>query len=400
VKEISNFNFCLYTDVLFGRDTEKEAGRMIKKHGGTRLMLLYGGGSVKKSGLFDRVVKSIKDTGLYFVEFGGVQPNPRRTLVEEAIKIAQEDKVDFVLALGGGSVMDSAKAIALALANDGEYWKFYNGTPAEKMAPVGTIHTLSATGSEMSRATVLVDDIEKGVKRALMCDPCRPVFAIMNPELTYSVSAYQTAVGAVDIFAHSFNRYFMREMHACLLADEFAEGLMRTVIKYAAVALAKPNDYQARAELMLAGSYSHNDLMQIGRSGMRGSEHPLEQQLSGHYDNAHGAGLAVVMPGWLQFIVDNGTPDQVARVAQFGVSVFGVRADMADTKAAAIEGIAAFRMWIRSLGMPLTLKELNIPKSDIPAIAKRLVDVMNGKVPGIIDLEEKDIIAIYNSVAE
>ena len=400
MKNFANFSLYLYTDILFGKDTEKETGKMIRKHGGSRVMVVYGGGSVKKSGLFDRVAKAIKDEGLHFIEFGGVQPNPRRSLVEKGIKIAQDEKIDFMLGLGGGSAIDTAKAIALALANDGEYWKFYNGTPAQKMAPTGTIHTIAAAGSETSRSSVLVDDIEKGHKLGFMWDPCRPVFAIMNPELTYSVDAYQTAAGSVDVLAHSVNRYFMKEMHTTRLGDELAEGLLRTVVKFAPIAVAKPDDYEARAELMLAGSFSHNDLMAVGRSGLRGSEHPLEHQLSGHYDTAHGAGLSVMMPGWLQFIVDNGTPQQVARVAQFAVNVFGIRPDMADPKATANAGLETFRAWIRSLGMPNTLKELGVPKEDIPAIAKRAAGANNGKIIGLIDLEEKDITAIYNSVAE
>jgi len=400
MKIFSNFNLCLYTDVLFGKDTEKETGKMIRKHGGQRVMVVYGGGSVKKSGLFDRVTQAIKDQGLHFVEFGGVQPNPRRSLVEKGIKIAQDEKIDFMLGLGGGSSIDTAKAIALALANNGEYWKFFKGIPAEKMAPTGTIHTIAAAGSEMSRSSVLVDDIEKGHKLGFMWDPCRPIFAIMNPELTYSVSPYQTAAGSVDVLAHSVNRYFMKEMHASRLGDEFAEGLMRTVIKYTSIAVAKPDDYEARAELMLAASFSHNDLMAIGRTGLRGSEHPLEHQLSGHYDTAHGAGLAVVIPGWLQYIVENGSPEKVARVAQFGVSVFGVRPDMADPKATANAGLEALRAWVRSIGMPNTLAELGVPRADIPAIVKRVVEAHNGKIIGLMDLEEKAITEIYNSIAE
>ena len=400
MKNFSNFSFYLYTDILFGKDTEKEAGKMIRKHGGSRVMVVYGGGSVKKTGLLDRVLRAIKDEGLYSIEFGGVQPNPRRSLVEKGIKIAQDEKIDFMLGVGGGSSIDTAKAIALALANDGEYWKFYNGVPAEKMAPTGTIHTIAAAGSETSRSTVLVDDLDKGHKLGLMWDPCRPVFAIMNPELTYSVSPYQTAAGSVDVFAHAANRYFMKEMHTTRLGDEFAEGLMRTVVKFAPIALAKPDDYEARAELMLTGSFAHNDLAALGRSGLRGSEHPLEHQLSGHYDTAHGAGLSVMLPGWLQYIVNNGSPEQVARVAQFAVSVFGVRADMVDAKSTANAGLAAFRTWIRSLGMPNTLAELGVPKGDIPAIVARVVEAHKGKIIGLMDLEEKAITDIYHSVAE
>ena len=400
MKNFSNFSLHLYTDILFGKDTEKETGKMIRKHGGSRVMVVYGGGSVKKSGLFDRVIQSLKDENLYFVEFGGVQPNPRRSFVEKGIKIAQDEKIDFMLGLGGGSAIDTAKAIALALANNGEYWKFYTGPPAEKMAPTGTIHTIAAAGSEPSRSSVLVDDLQTGRKLGFMWNPCRPVFAIANPELTYTVSPYQTGAGAVDIAAHTVGRYFTKNTPQSHLGDEFCEGLIRTVIKYAPIAVANPNDYEARAELMMAGAFSHSDLTWIGRGGIRGGEHPLEHQLSGHYDTAHGAGLAVVIPAWLQYVVDNGDPEHIARVAQFGVSILGVRADMLDAKATANAGIQALRAWIRSIGMPLTLAELGVPnpQEELPAIVKRVLDANNGKIAGFIDLDEKAVTAIFTSM--
>ena len=406
MKNFANFNLCLYTDILFGKDTEKETARMIRKHGGSRVMVVYGTGSVKKSGLFDRITKVLNDDGLYFIEFGGVLPNPRRSLVDKGIKIAREEKIDFLLGIGGGSAIDSAKAIALALANDGEYWKFYNGEVTGKMQPVGTVHTISAAGTETSRAAVLVDDLETGLKRGLMLDCCRPVFAIMNPELTYTVSPWQTAAGAVDILAHTVGRYFMpgpagsQDIYWSCLGDEFAEGLMRAVVKYGPVAVANPNDYEARSELMMAGAFSHNDLTNIGRSGVRGGEHPLESQLSGYYDTTHGAGLAVVMPAWLKYIVDNGRAEKAARIAQFGVKVFGVSPDMTDIKATANAGLEAFRSWIRSLGMPLTLAELGIPKTDLPLMIKRCMDVNKGKITGFMDLDEKAVSEIYTAMAD
>ena len=402
MKHFTGFNLRLYTDIRFGKDTEKEAGRMIRKHGGNRVLLVYGGGSVKKSGLYDRVINTLKDEGLYFMEMSGVQPNPRRSLVEKYIKIAQDDKIDFLLAVGGGSVIDTAKTIALALANEGEYWKFFSGTEPEKMAPVGTIVTISASGSETSRGVVIIDDTDTGSKRSLNWDCCRPVFSIMNPELTYPVSAYQTAAGAVDIVAHTVSRYFTRDNPLSSLCDEFAEGLMRTAIKYGPIALAEPNDYEARAELMMAGTFSHNDLTCIGRVGPRGGEHALEHQISAHYDTAHGAGLAVIMPAWLKYIADNGSEASVSRVAQFGVKVFGVKvgADNSpeNTRAVAIAGIEAFKTWIRSIGMPLTLAEMGIPKADLLSIIERAVNANKGKIAGYIELDEKAISAIYASI--
>ncbi|MDR1901053.1 MAG: iron-containing alcohol dehydrogenase [Treponema sp.] len=399
MKTFTNFSFHMYTDILFGRDTEKEAGNMIRKHGGTKVMMVYGGGSIKKSGLYDRVVKSLNDADIPFIELGGVKPNPLRSLVDKGLKIAQDEKVDFMLGVGGGSSIDTAKGIALGLANNGEYWKFYNNIPAEKMAKVGTIHTIAAAGSETSSSSVLVDDVETGRKRGFMWTPCRPVFAIMNPELTYTVSPYQTGAGSADIFAHTVMRYFIDS--ASYLGDEYCESTLRTVVKYAPVAIANPTDYEARAELMLAGSFSHNDLTSIGRSGPRGGEHGLESQLSGHYDTAHGAGLAAVMPAWLQYIVDHGSADKVARIAQFGVKVFGVEPDMADVKAVANEGLQRFRAWVKSIGMPLTLKELGIPKDDLQGVVDRCLDNLGGSLAGaFMDMDRNAVTAVFSSMVE
>ncbi|MDR2096141.1 MAG: iron-containing alcohol dehydrogenase [Treponema sp.] len=399
MKTFTNFSFHMYTDILFGKDTEKETGNMIRKHGGTRVMMVYGGGSIKKSGLYDRVVKSLNDAGIPFIELGGVKPNPLRSLVDKGLKIAQDEKIDFMLGVGGGSAIDTAKGIALGLANNGEYWKFYGNVPAEKMAKVGTIHTIAAAGSETSSSSVLVDDIETGRKKGFMWTPCRPVFAIMNPELTYTVSPYQTGAGSADIFAHTVMRYFINS--ASYLGDAYCESTLRTVLKYAPIAIANPTDYEARSELMLAGSFSHNDLTGIGRSGPRGGEHGLESQLSGYYDTAHGAGLAAVMPAWLQYIVDHGPADKVARIAQFGVKVFGVEPDMADVKAVANEGLRRFRVWIKSIGMPLTLKELGIPKGDLQGVIDRCLDNLGGALEGaFMDLDRNAVTAIFSSMVE
>ncbi|MDR1596910.1 MAG: iron-containing alcohol dehydrogenase [Treponema sp.] len=398
MKTFTNFSFNLYTDIRFGKGTETEAASLVKKHGGTKVLLVYGGGSIKKTGLYDRVVKSLKDGGVPFVELSGVQPNPRRSLVEKGIKIAKDEKVDFFLGVGGGSTIDTAKAIALAVANEGEYWKFYNGTPATKMAKVGTIHTISAAGSETSRSSVLVDDIDGTGKHGFMWEPCRPVFAIMNPELTYTVSAYQTGSGTADILAHSVMRYFMQA--DSYLGDEYAEATMRTVVKYGPLALANPNDYEARSELMLSGSCSHNDITGIGRQAPYGGEHGLEEQLSGYYDTAHGAGLSVVMPSWLQYIADHGKPNEVARVAKFGIKVFGADPDPADIKATADDGLRRFRAWLKSIGMPITLKELGVPKADLQAVIDRCVKSQKGTIHGYVDLGQDAITAIFTAVVE
>ncbi|MDR2932982.1 MAG: iron-containing alcohol dehydrogenase [Oscillospiraceae bacterium] len=398
MKNFTNFSFHMATEIVFGRKTELEVARLIRKHGGKKVMIVYGGGSIKKMGLYDTVVTTLDGAKIPYIELGGVQPNPRRSLVEKGLKMAQDENVDFMLAVGGGSSIDTAKAIALGLANGGAYWQFYNGTAPEKMAPVGTIHTISAAGSETSGSSVIVDDIGTGRKTSFMYPNCRPVFAIMNPELTYSVSRFQTGAGSADILAHTVNRYFMNA--ASNLCDEYGEGTMRTVVKYAPIAVANPNDYEARAELMLAGSFSHNDLTSIGRSGPRGGEHALEAQLSGTYDTAHGAGLAMVMPAWLQYIADHGNPEQVARVAQFGVKVFGANPDMADVKATADDGLNRFRAWVKSIEMPLTLKELGVPKEDLQSVIDKCNCDDQGILRGYMDLDKKAVAAIFSSIVE
>ena len=399
MKNYTNFDFHMYTQVVFGKGSEKRVAELIQKYGGTKVMLVYGGGSIKKIGLYDSVVTSLQTAGIPFVELGGVQPNPRRSLVEKGLTMAHEEKVDFFLGLGGGSSIDTAKAIALGMANDDDYWQFYNGTEVQKMAPVGTIHTIAAAGSETSSSSVLVDDLGTGRKQGFMYTAARPLFAIMNPEFTYTVSPYQTGAGTADVFAHTVMRYFSPAASA--LGDGYAEATLRTVVKYGPIAVKEPNHYEARAELMLAGSFSHNDVTGIGRDAVnRGGEHGLESQLSGHYDTAHGAGLAAVMPAWLQYIADNGTPEQVARVAQFGVKVFDVDPDMSDVKATADEGLQRFRTWIQSIGMPLTLKELGIPKSDLAAVVDRCIAANGGVVPGYMRLDHAAVTAIFTSMVE
>lgn len=396
MKEFTNFSFHLYTEILFGKETEKQVGKMVRKHGGTKVMLVYGGGSIKKSGLYDTVVNSLRAEGLDFIELGGVQPNPRRSYAIKGLEMAQAAGVDFLLGVGGGSSIDTAKAIAMGLANDGQFWQFYRGVEPLKMAKVGTIHTIAAAGSETSRSSVLLDDIETHRKYGFMWNATRPVFAIMNPELTYSVSTYQTGAGAADIFAHTVNRYFMAP--ASFLGDQYAEGTLRTVVKYGPIAVANPTDYEARAELMLAGSFSHNDLTGIGRASMKkGCEHALETQLSGTYDTAHGAGLSVVMPSWLQYLVNHGESIHVERVAQFAVNVFGVEPNPANPKAVANEGLKRFRAWLQSIGMPITLVELGVPREDLQEVIQKCNCNAQGIIEGFLDLDKGAVAEIFTT---
>ncbi len=397
MKKFTGFNLHMYTEIVFGRETERQVAAMVKKHGGTKVMLVYGGGSIKLSGLYDTVTSSFNEGGIPFVELGGVKPNPLRSFAYKGLDIAKKENVDFVLGVGGGSAIDTAKAIAIGLAYDADIWDFYSGKAApERMCSVGVINTISAAGSETSGSTVLVDDVEGTHKKGIMYpNVLRPVFAIMNPELTFSVSAYQTAAGAADIFAHTFDRFFIDS--SCCLGDEFAAGLLRTVVKYAPVAISRPGDYEARAELMLAGTFAHNDITGIGRSGQTLQTHGLESYLSATYDTAHGAGLAMLMPAWLEYVIENGGEQRAARAARFAEMVFDVKIDT-DNKAAASEGVKRFRAFIKSIGMPLCLKDMNIPEKDIPEIVKNCRSNAEGLLKGYLDLDKKAVEAIYRTL--
>lgn len=398
MKKFTNFNMHLYTDIVFGKDTAKQVGLKVKQHGGTKVMLVYGGGSIKQSGLYDIVTGALNEAGLPLVEFGGVKPNPLRSYAMKGLAIAKQENVDFLLGVGGGSAIDTAKAIALGLVYEGDIWDLYSGKVVpQRMQKVGTINTIAAAGSETSGSTVLVDDITGMFKKGMMYpNVIKPVFAIMDPCLTYSVPAYQTAAGAADIFSHTFERYFTDSNS--YLSDQFAAGLLRSVVKYAPIALERPDDYEARAELMLAASFSHNDITSVGRSGYGFTTHGLEAYISGHYDTAHGAGLAMLMPAWLKYIVENGDESKLGRAAQFAVDVFGVQSDMGDIKSVALEGVNRFRAWNRSIGMPVILSDMNIPCTDIPDIVKNTRSNAQGILTGYIDLDKKAVEAIFRSV--
>jgi alcohol dehydrogenase YqhD (iron-dependent ADH family) len=390
----------MYTEIAFGRGRVDDLAGLIRKYGGSKVLFVYGSGSIKRSGLYDRIVKALTDGGIAFAELGGVKANPLRSHVETGIALARSERTDFYLGVGGGSTIDTAKAIALAMANDGEYWAYYNGVEPPRMEPVGAINTIAAAGSETSGSTVLVDDLETGRKSGLMwTDVCRPVFAIMDPELTYTLPAAQTASGASDIFSHTFMRYFTN--YASYLGDAYCVATFRTIRKYAPVAVSCPGDYEAHAELMLAATFSHNDLTGVGRAGDgKGGEHGLERQLSGYYDFPHGEGLAVMMPAYLKYMVRHGSPYQVARVAEFGVRVFDAEPEMADTAAVALDGIERFTAWLRSLGLPTTLAELGVPEGEYDAAAGRCIDDHGGLLKGFMNVDAEGIREIFALAAE
>jgi hypothetical protein len=387
-----DFDYWSPTHIAFGKGKESQTGELVRRFGGRKALLHFGGGSAVRSGLLGRVKASLAEAGVDFVELGGVKPNPRSSLVEEGVRIAIAEGVDFILAVGGGSVIDSAKGIAIGAANGGEWRKYYAGREVKvkpsipAALPVGVVLTIAAAGSEASPNSVVNLEPEN-LKRAAGGDILRPKFAVMNPELTMSLPAYQTACGITDMFAHLCERYFSPTKDVAL-SDNLCEAVMRAVVEESAKVMANPDDYQARANIMWAGTIAHNNICGAGRV-QDWASHGMEHELSALYDCAHGAGLAVVMPAWMTFV--HGADD--ARFARFARNVFGVGFGESDEKAA-LDGIAAFRAWLKSLGMPLTFAELGAREEDIPLLVKTLN--LNGNTLGAFKpLTDADVEAIY-----
>lgn len=388
-KQYSNYDLWLYTEYAFGRGRANEVGELVTRHGGHKVMIVYSGGSIKKTGLFGRVTASLEAAGHEWVEFGGAKPNPVRSHVDKGIELAKQTGTDFYLGVGGGSAIDTAKCIAFGLQDGTPDWyphifSSWAGHPKAK-APFGTILTAAAAGAEGSTSMMMVDDIDKMDKFGSGGKFARPLFTILDPELTFTVSKFQTAAGAVDMFAHTLERYFPVEGRCCL-GDEFAAGQMRTVVKYAPIACEEPENYEARAELMLCGCFGHNDITVIGHPnpGRRGGPHYLEGCISGKYDATHGAGLAVIMPHWLKYTADF-SEEACRRVAKFAIQVWGVLPDPSDPKTVAYEGIRRMRAWLRDLGMPSTLTQLGIKEENIPDLMNHCMwdenDIHHGYVP-------------------
>lgn len=384
---MNNFNFYSPTFFVFGKERENEAGKYVKRFGGSKVLIHFGGGSVVKSGLLDRVKKSLTEAGITFAELGGVVPNPRSGLVYEGIEICKRENIDFILAVGGGSVIDSAKAIALGALYEGDFWDFYLGKRVEKALPVATILTISAAGSEGSNGSVITH--ENGMlKRACGGDAMRPVFSILNPELTCSLPNYQTACGSTDMMAHVMERYFTNTKDV-EITDRLCEGILLTIINETPKALADKNDYQSRANLMWAGMVAHNDICGVGRD-QDWSSHQMEHELSGLYDVAHGAGLAVMFPAWMKYVMHH----DVMRFAQFAVRVWGCEMDFSNPENTARQGIAKMEQFFISIGMPVRFSELGAKAEDISLLAKTM-GLGTGTVGGFVKLTEEDVTKIY-----
>ena len=391
---MNNFNFYAPTYFSFGKDTEKETGGLVKRFGGSKVLIHYGGGSVKKNGVFDRVVKSLKENKIDYVELGGVQPNPRSGLVYEGIELCRKENVDFILAVGGGSAIDSAKAIAAGVPYDGDFWDYYSTDKLiEEALPVATVLTIAAAGSEGSTGSVITHEDEMN-KWAANSEALRPVFSILNPENTCTLPAYQTACGITDIMAHVCERYFTNTTNV-EITDRLCEGILKTMITESPKVIADANDYEARANIMWAGMVAHNDICGVGRD-QDWSSHDLEHELSSLYDVAHGAGLAVMMPAWMTYVINH----NVMRSAQFAVRVWGCDMDFENPERTAKEGIARFRDFLSSIGMPGNFTDIGAKASDIPKIVEHIGFSDTKSLGGYVKIGAKEATEIYTIASE
>ena len=384
---MQNFVYNTPTKVFFGKDTHKNVGEIIKQYGFNKIMLQYGKGSIKKSGLYDEIVASLNANGIDFVELGGVEPNPKLDFVRSAVKIAKEQKVQMLLAVGGGSALDSCKYTAIGAFHDQDVWELVmNPTLLKGALPTAVVLTHSAAGSEMSNSAV-VTNMELNMKKGITTEFNRCLFAVCNPELTYSVSKYQTACGIVDMMTHSLERYFT----ACPetpLSDSITEALIRNVVSAGAVAVQNPTDYNARATLMWASSLAHNGLTFCGRENYL-AVHQLEHALSGEFDRvAHGAGLAVLYPAWAKYVYKYAPQ----RFAQFARNVWGV-VEQDDIKASEL-GIQKMAEYFKSIGMPTCLRDFDIEKESIPRIADLCTYGQTRTIKNYIPLGYQEIIDI------
>ena len=387
---MENFNFYSPTEFVFGMDRENECGELVKKYGGTKVLIHYGGGSAVRSGLIDRVKASLDAAGIPHVELGGVKPNPHDSLVYKGIEIVRENGIDFILAVGGGSTIDSSKAIAMGVPYKGDFWDFYEGKASAAAAlPIGVVQTIAAAGSEGSGDSVITKE-DGMLKRGASSEHIRPKFAVQNPALLCTLPAYQTACGITDIMAHVFERYFTNTLEV-EITDRLCEAVLLTMVKEGPRAIADPANYQVRANIMWAGTVAHNGVVGCGRS-QDWNSHAIEHELSALYDCAHGAGLAVIMPAWMEYVVDH----NVMRFAQMATRVFGCQMNFENPKATALEGIKAFRRFLHSIGMPINFAELGAKEEDIPKMVEKLNP---GDGWGFVPLKAKDVTEIYKIAA-
>lgn len=393
---MENFEFFTPTRMIFGKGTHLQVGKIVKEYGFKKVLVHFGGASAKKTGLLDAVTAALETEGIRYVTLGGVQANPTLAKAQEGIELCQKEGVDLVLAVGGGSVIDSSKCIADGAGNPGEdVWTYFRQEAVPKKAlPVGVILTLSASGSEMSASCVITNE-ENGFKRGFNSVTHRPLFSICNPELTYTVNKYQTACGTVDIMMHTLERYFSKTRDTDL-TDRMAEGLLKSTVEAGKTADREPDNYEARATLMWGGSLSHNGLTGAGRSFLM-QVHQLEHELSGMYPAiAHGAGLAALWPSWARYVC----PADTARFAQYAVRVWNIDMDFDCPMKTALAGIQATEDFYKSLGMPSTLKELGVEEERLEEMAEKCTNMGKRTLAGIRELGKAEMMEIYKMAME
>lgn len=388
---MENFQYYTPTKIIFGRGAEEQTGQLAAEQGCKKVLVHYGGGSVVRSGLLERIYRSLDAAGISYVSLGGVVPNPRLSLVYEGIRLARKEQVDFILAVGGGSVIDSAKAIGYGVANEGDVWDFYEKRRTAKAClPIGVVLTIAAAGSEMSDSSVITKE-EGWLKRGYSSNYARARFAVMNPELTMTLPKYQTASGCVDIMMHTMERYFNRSENM-EMTDGISEHLIRTVMKNAKILMNEPDNYQARAEVMWAGSLSHNGLTGCGTGGGDWASHQLEHELGGMFDVAHGAGLAAVWGSWARYVMD-AAPE---RFAKFAVNVMGVEPEAEKLKTAQ-KGIEAMEDFYRALDMPVCIGDMGIELTEeqMRELAEKCSHFGKRTIGCIKKLDQEDMYQIY-----
>lgn len=388
---MENFQYYTPTKIIFGRGAEEQTGQLAAEQGCKKVLVHYGGGSVVRSGLLERIYRSLDAVGISYVSLGGVVPNPRLSLVYEGIRLARKEQVDFILAVGGGSVIDSAKAIGYGVANEGDVWDFYEKRRTAKAClPIGVVLTIAAAGSEMSDSSVITKE-EGWLKRGYSSNYARARFAVMNPELTMTLPKYQTASGCVDIMMHTMERYFNRSENM-EMTDGISEHLLRTVMKNAKILMNEPDNYQARAEVMWAGSLSHNGLTGCGTGGGDWASHQLEHELGGMFDVAHGAGLAAVWGSWARYVMD-AAPE---RFAKFAVNVMGVEPEKEELRTAQ-KGIEAMEAFYRVIDMPVCIGDMGIELTEeqMRELAEKCSHFGKRTIGCIKKLDQEDMYQIY-----
>ncbi len=386
---MNNFEFYAPTHIYFGKGYADQIGELLAQYGFHKPLIVYGGGSIKRSGLYDRVIASLEKAGLSHAELGGVEPNPKLSLAKKGIELCRAEGCDVLLPVGGGSSIDTAKVIAVGVPYDGDVWDFWDnkGKPKAGLHTV-CILTIAAAGSEMSQSAVITNE-DGMLKRGIDSEFNRPLFSIMDPELTYTLPKYQIACGVVDIMMHTIERY-MTAPGEVELTDRIAEAVLKTVVHWGPIACAEPENYEARAEIMWASSLSHNDLTGCGRDKMF-INHKLGHELSALYGTAHGASLAIILPAWMKYVYTYNIP----RFAQFAVRVMGCEYDYEHPELTAKAGIDAVEALFRSIGMPVRMSEINIPESDIELLADRVTRSGAVSFETYIPLHEKEIADIY-----